>query len=84
MTPRERLEEATAAISMAAMMLNSVAPTLEQFVRSSRTVVPEDPESRATLDLLNPLAESALSFAHLYKAQLRTAIGALEEVNDHG
>ncbi|MCA0278483.1 MAG: hypothetical protein LCH86_21000 [Proteobacteria bacterium] len=84
MNAREKLEEATAAISMAAMMLNSVAPTLEQFVRTSRTVEPEDAESRATMALLRPLAESALSFAQTYKAQLRAAASALEEVNAHG
>ena len=95
MSAREKLEEANAAISMAAMMLASVAPTLEQFMSDSRDrdnvgtfLKPSlfmDPERRATEALMMPLYEAALSFTQTYKTQLAAAaVGALEKVNAHG
>ncbi|MDR7220327.1 hypothetical protein [Aminobacter aminovorans] len=92
---REKLEEANAAISMAAMMLASVAPTLEDFMRESREMESVgtfaklslfmDPEHRATEALMKPLYEAAISFTRTYKTQLAAAAaGALEKGNAHG
>ncbi|WAX93162.1 hypothetical protein N7E70_015805 [Aminobacter sp. NyZ550] len=95
MSAREKLEKANAAISMAAMMLASVAPTLEEFMRECRDMESVgvflkpslfmDPERRATEALMKPLYQAALSFTQTYKTQLAAAAaGALEKVNAHG
>ncbi|QOF71443.1 hypothetical protein IG197_27485 [Aminobacter sp. SR38] len=93
MTDLEKLEEANAAISMAAMVLISVAPTLEQFLGESNA---EDsvgtfaklslfmrPQQRDTEALMQPLYVAALTFAQTYKAQLRAAINPVE-ASAHG
>lgn len=94
MSAREKLEEANAAISMAAMALISVAPTLEQFLDDgnekdnvgtfAKPSLFMRPEQRATEVLMQPLYVAALAFAQTYKAQLRAAISTPKKVDAHG
>lgn len=91
---RRQLEEATAAISTAAMVLAGVEETLARFMDEKRRMDSIGPilhptlfnseERRATEAMLAPLFKAGLDFVQLYKAQLAHAAGALAKVKADG
>ncbi len=88
---RQKLEEANAAITTAALLLDQARPTFEQFMKESRAMenigfivdptLAKNSERAATEALLKPLYRAALDFLRVHDTQIAAARAALQKVD---